>query len=221
MKKLIAVSLAAFFICGNAVSADKFLGWKSTDLAKMKEQIKKSDTDVPIVHKIAYLLNIARAENPTSVDTFEKTFKFIQEKFPAMKESEIFLKIVQYKRCRNESDFTADILKHKLANDNYYINVYYKLSNPKAMGVSITKDEIKALALKLYPEFVEKNQIPLAKIALDKYITISYADDDAEVVKNLKAFYRLTLPKVPENEKWKPLIVKISISLKARGVEIK
>lgn len=221
MKKVILITIAAFCMCSTTFAKDAFLGWKCTDVAKMKEQIAKSDDVVHPSHKVTYLLNITGIENPTAINSYDKMFAFLKEKYPALKENDIFGKIVQYKYCRGESDFTADIMKNKLAASSWYIQVYYKLVAPQRVGLSFTDEEMKSYALNLYPDLVDKNRIAKAKIALEKYLRYSFRDDDTEVVKNLKAFYRLTLQKVPDNEKWKPLIVKITLALKSRGVEIK
>ena len=221
MKKLIVL-----FLCLAGVAAfaapEKFLGWKTTDVAAVKAQLAKDDAAVPPYYKVLYTYMLAKLEAPDTVDTLAKTEAVVGAAHTKYKvEKSVTSTVLGIVRNSKDYKLLDDISKDK----RYTEDVMYKIYFVVLGIVAAPEEEVKTTAFECSKYLCSQNkcQPNLITKVLDKYIQCSSADDDEVVVKNLRVLYRLVLPKLTgvANDPWLPASAKISLALKSRGVDVK
>lgn len=230
MKTLATLALCTL-CCAAFADTKPFLGWKCTDVAALKAAAADPDVNAyNAVHRITFELMAAEITQPDTLKTlkdFEQVVTAAISKYEAA--DELYAKqldgqsaqklVLQYLRCRNDNRFLKDIMGDKQYTDLDYYREYYVVDRV----VPVSDEEVRtAILVSLAKAAKAGNSLRVMALVV-RYIDWSMDMDDDVVVKDLKRFYRITLPKLTgaSNDPWKPIVAKIQLALKSRGVEIK
>ena len=220
MKKLTLILTLAVAACAAFAAPEKFLGWKSTDVAVIKAQLAKSNDSVPGYHKVHYTFLLAKLEAPASIDTLAKCEQVVSDaknKYGVSQSVEHLLLGI----FRNSRDyrFLDEIVKSAKYTGTAYYRQYYILNGMVPASATEKRD----IALEIAEREIRRGKTAGVATLVDKYIAFSLDDDDAVVVKNIQKLYRLAAPKLTaaSNDPWKPIVAKLQLALKSRGAEVK
>lgn len=224
MKKFSIVLFAMIGLCSVSFAADAFLGWNCKDNAALKAAIAKDNKDVPVSDKAIYALMIAENENPANVNTLAKCTTIVKNVYVAAgvkepKEQAIFTSVITYFYCRQDKTILEEINASPLAKDNLYYKTYYVVvRNWSGIPLSEYKEK---LFESLEQNIKSGGNNYLFNLVFKRFLELSIEDDSNVVLKKLQILYRMAVPKLDTHEKMKPIVVKISLALKAYGVEVK
>ena len=233
MKKFLIIALC---LSGVVAFADTkpFPGWKCKDVSALKAAAADSDVDAySASHRIQFELMVTEIEAPDKLKTLKDYEQFVSEArerykalAPAYAEwlntntnGQTKNIVLQYFTCRGDKRFVKDIV----ADTGYTSLVYYKEICVLYGFVPVSASEVKDTCVEVVASYIKRNSPNNTKKYLDKYLDLTVDDDDAVVVKNLKKFYRMVLPKLTggSSDPWFTVSATIALALKSRGVEVK
>ena len=232
MKNIAILTLCmVVFACFASDGEKKFPGWGCKDVALLKEAAANPDTAAYRGSwRVQFDLMAAEIEAPDTVDTLAKIEAFVASaRAKYIAKSPVFEKqlqpytvqliVLQYMRCRGDKRFVREFM----ASDAYTKLPYYQTYCVLDGYVPVSDEERKAAACELFGVQAKARNSAMAKKCLEIYIDLSIDDDDEAVVKNLRKFYRLALPRLTAatDDPWKPVVAKIQLALKSRGAEVK
>lgn len=232
MKKLALTLTIAMAVCAAAFADTKpFLGWQCKDVAALKAAAADSDANaVRASYRIDYELMIAEIEKPDAFQTLKSYEQFIAAAFEKYRAaSPVYASqlekngprklVLQYFLARNDRRFLKEIMADKEYTGLDYYEEYYVING----HVTIPEAETKEIVFKYLGSYAKSNRADRFAKAVDRYLEASCDAEDEVAVKELKKIYRIALPLLTSkaDDPWKPIVAKVQLALKARGVEVK
>lgn len=230
MKKLALTLTLAMAVCA-AFAEKPFLGWTCTDVAALKAAAADPDvSNCRAAHRIDYELMVAEIEKPDAFQTLKSYEQFIASAFEKYRAaSPVFaaqLKsyspkelVLQYFLARSDRRFFKEIMADKEYTGLAYYEEYYVINGI----VTVSEAETKEIIFKHLASYAKRNRTDRFAKAVDRYLAVSMDTEDEVAVKELKKIYRIALPLLTgkADDPWKPIVAKVQLALKARGVEVK
>ena len=231
MKKLALTLTLAMAVCAVFADTKPFLGWNCTDVAALKAASADPDVNaVRATYRIDYELMVAEIGKPDAFQTLKSYEQFIAsafEKYGAaspvyadqLKNYNPKELVLQYFLARSDRRFFKEIMADKEYTGLAYYEEYYIINGV----VAISDAETKEVILKHLVSYAKRNRADRFAKAVDRYLAVSMDTEDEVAVKELKKIYRIALPMLTGkvDDPWKPIVAKVQLALKSRGVEVK